>query len=172
MPCMEGMVMSGCVPADKQQTEQHQGPPEMQMAMRQTSPGHDMPAPELLKNVASRPAVSLEDFLKLGDANNPTIKEANAFVQQSQQQARQAALYPNPSIGYQGEQIRGGSYGGGEQGGFLGAIPVRMDLPGRGVDALVGQGPRIVAPAIRCGRGRCSSGIVRNGHVAGAPCVE
>jgi cobalt-zinc-cadmium efflux system outer membrane protein len=33
--------------------------------------------------------------------------------------ARQAGLYPNTSVGYQGEQIRGGSFGGGEQGGFV-----------------------------------------------------
>src|SRR5205823_8194629 len=51
--------------------------------------------------------------------NNPTLKQANAFVRRSQGQAHQAGLYPNPSVGYQGEQIRGGSYGGGEQGGFV-----------------------------------------------------
>jgi cobalt-zinc-cadmium efflux system outer membrane protein len=77
------------------------------------------PAPELLKEVTSRPAMSLTDFLKRGDANNPTIKQANALMRRSQQQARQAAFYPNPSVGYQGEQIRGGSFGGGEQGGFV-----------------------------------------------------
>jgi cobalt-zinc-cadmium efflux system outer membrane protein len=120
---MEGMVMPGCVPADKQQTKPQQGAAGMQMAMPQNSPDHDThatpPAPELLKEVASRPAMSLADFLKLGDANNPTLKQASALVQRSQQQARQAALYPNPSVGYQGEQIRGGSFGGGEQGGFV-----------------------------------------------------
>jgi cobalt-zinc-cadmium efflux system outer membrane protein len=134
---MEGMVMPGCVPADKRQTQQQQG--GMQMAMPQNSPGHDMhvtaPAPELLKEVASRPAMSLADFLKLGDANNPTIKQANALMQRSQQLARQAALYPNPSVGYQGEQIRGGSFGGGEQGGFVqqtvvlgGKLGLRRDI--------------------------------------------
>ncbi len=34
-------------------------------------------------------------------------------------QATQAGLYPNPAVGYQGEQIRGGSYNGGEQGAFV-----------------------------------------------------
>ncbi len=28
-------------------------------------------------------------------------------------------MYPNPTAGYEGDQIRGGSYGGGEQGGFV-----------------------------------------------------
>lgn len=81
--------------------------------------GSILPAPELLKEVAARPAMSLADFLELGDTNNPTLKQANALVQRSQQQARQAGLYPNPSLGYQGEQIRGGSFGGGEHGGFV-----------------------------------------------------
>src|SRR5258705_6364015 len=63
--------------------------------------------------------MALADFEVLADANNPTLKQANAFVRRSQEQARQARLYPNPSGGYQGEQIRGGSYGGGEQGGFV-----------------------------------------------------
>lgn len=109
MPCMEGMVMPGCIPTDKQQPKQSQQAPS----------GMTTPAPELLKEVAGRPAMSLSDFLKLGDADNPTLKQANEKVQRTQQQARQAALYPNPSIGYQGDQIRGGSYGGGEQGGFF-----------------------------------------------------
>jgi len=81
--------------------------------------GSNLPAPELLKDVATHPPMALADFEALADANNPTLKQANAFVRRSQEQARQARLYPNPSVGYQGEQIRGGSYGGGEQGGFV-----------------------------------------------------
>jgi outer membrane protein, heavy metal efflux system len=81
--------------------------------------GSNLPAPELLKDVAARTPMALAAFETLADANNPTLKQANAFVRRSQEQARQAGLYPNPSVGYQGEQIRGGSYGGGEQGGFV-----------------------------------------------------
>ena len=81
--------------------------------------GSNLPAPELLKDVAARTPMALADFEALADANNPTLKQANAFVHRSQEQARQAGLYPNPSVGYQGEQIRGGSYGSGEQGGFV-----------------------------------------------------
>ena len=81
--------------------------------------GSSLPAPELLKDVADRPAMALADFEALADTNNPTLKQANALVRKSQEQAQQAGLYPNPSVGYQGEQIRGGSYGSGEQGGFV-----------------------------------------------------
>jgi outer membrane protein, heavy metal efflux system len=81
--------------------------------------GSSLPAPELLNDVAARTPMRLADFETLADASNPTLKQANALVRRSQEQARQAGLYPNPSVGYQGEQIRGGSYGGGEQGGFV-----------------------------------------------------
>jgi cobalt-zinc-cadmium efflux system outer membrane protein len=145
MPCMEGMVMPGCPSTKEQQLKQQQvsgmqhdmgkmqmDPPQASQnpdthaAMTLQEPenpeqktGSNLPVPELLKEVASRPAMSLADFIQLGDKNNPTLKQANALVHRSQEQARQAGLYPNPAVGYQGEQIRGGSYGGGEQGGFV-----------------------------------------------------
>ena len=34
-------------------------------------------------------------------------------------QKLQAGLYPNPTVGHRGDEIRGGSYGGGEQGFFV-----------------------------------------------------
>jgi cobalt-zinc-cadmium efflux system outer membrane protein len=77
------------------------------------------PAPQLLEGVASRPPRKLEDFLAIADKNNPTLQQAAAMIRRSEAQAKQAALYPNPSVGYEGDQIRGGSYGGGEQGGFV-----------------------------------------------------
>jgi outer membrane protein, heavy metal efflux system len=133
MPCMKGMSMPGCPPASEGHDEgaaqemqygQHDmGTMQMGMPQEPENPEHrtgaNLPAPELLKDVASRPAMSLADFMQMADANNPTLRQANALVRRSQEQARQAGLYPNPSIGYQGEQIRGGSFGGGEQGGFV-----------------------------------------------------
>ena len=75
--------------------------------------------PDLLKEIAKRPPIGLDAFLSMADHGNPTLAQANALVRRSEQQARQAGLYPNPQVGYQGEQIRGGSYGGGEQGGYV-----------------------------------------------------
>jgi cobalt-zinc-cadmium efflux system outer membrane protein len=137
MHCMEGMTMPGCpLPAENPQsmpgmqpaqndTQQSQSPgthatmtlQEPENPEHQT--GSNLPAPDLLKDIATRPAMALADFESLADKNNPTLKQANALIRRSQEQARQAALYPNPSVGYQGEQIRGGSYGGGEQGGYV-----------------------------------------------------
>jgi cobalt-zinc-cadmium efflux system outer membrane protein len=150
-PCMAGMVMPGCAADGTRLSKQpQQAPGGSQLAKPQEAADaqvftsirasgeslqESLPMPELLRQVVSRPAMSLADFLKLGDANNPTLKQANEQVQRKQQLARQAALYPNPSIGYQGEQIRGGSYGGGEQGGFIqqtivlgGKLGLRRDI--------------------------------------------
>lgn len=81
--------------------------------------GSNLPAPDLLKDVVIRQPMALQEFLSVADKTNPTLAQANAFVRRSTAQARQAGLYPNPSIGYQGEQIRSGSYGGGEQGAYV-----------------------------------------------------
>src|SRR5712692_2542063 len=82
-------------------------------------PGSQAPVPELLTGAAQRPAMGLKDFEALAVANNPTLKEANALVRRSVGQAHQAGLYPNPSVGYLGEEIRGGSFGGGQNGAFI-----------------------------------------------------
>jgi outer membrane protein TolC len=76
-------------------------------------------APELLGELEGRPALGLADFLAMAEKQNPTLAQARAMVTASAGRAMQAGLYPNPSVGYQGEQIRGGTYGGGEQGGFV-----------------------------------------------------
>ncbi len=105
-------------------TSQHPMPqemPDMQMPGMEM-PGARMapqPAPHLPKEAAKRPPMSLKDFENLALANNPTLKQANDLVQTSEAQARQVGLYPNPTLGYQGSEIRGGSFGGGEQGAFV-----------------------------------------------------
>jgi cobalt-zinc-cadmium efflux system outer membrane protein len=94
--------------------------------------GSNLPAPELLKDVLARTPMVLADFEAFADANNPTLKQANAFVRRSQEQARQAGLCPNPSVGYQGEQFRGGCYGGGEQGETTPNTAISVSLLGPG----------------------------------------
>ncbi len=61
----------------------------------------------------------LEEFERMALASNPTIAQAQANVRVSAGLARQAGLYPNPTIGYYGDEIRGGYYSGGKQGGFI-----------------------------------------------------
>jgi cobalt-zinc-cadmium efflux system outer membrane protein len=77
------------------------------------------PIHDLLKDVTNRPAVELSQFEQFALSGNPTLQQASALVRQSAAEARQVGLPPNPSVGYQGEQLRGGQYGGGEQGAFV-----------------------------------------------------
>jgi len=51
--------------------------------------------------------------------NNPTFRQSTANIQAAEGRKKQSGLYPNPTVGYQGEQIRGGSFHGGEQGVFV-----------------------------------------------------
>jgi cobalt-zinc-cadmium efflux system outer membrane protein len=61
----------------------------------------------------------LEQLEQMAIEHNPTLKQAEAELRAAEARKRQAGLYPNPTVGYQGEQIRGGSFGGGEQGAFV-----------------------------------------------------
>lgn len=81
--------------------------------------GSNLPVPDLLAAAEAIPPMKLEDLERMALASNPTLKQAQANERSSVGLARQAGLWPNPSLGYQGEQIRGGSFHGGEQGGFV-----------------------------------------------------
>lgn len=104
-----------------QQAPQAQQTVPAQSSMPQQMPGMppNQPASQSLEEAGKRPAMSLKDFEGLALANNPTLRQANDSVARSAAQAQQAGLYPNPSVGYEGNEIRGGSFGGGEQGAFV-----------------------------------------------------
>ena len=104
--------------------------------------GEALPSPELLRDTMQRSPLTLQQFQDWAEAGSPTLKQAAAARESSEQEARQAALPPNPSIGYSGEHIRGGSYHGGEQGAFVqqtvvlgGKLHLRRDVYRREADA-------------------------------------
>jgi cobalt-zinc-cadmium efflux system outer membrane protein len=61
----------------------------------------------------------LEELERMALAGNPSLAQAQANGRAASAQVRQAGLYPNPTVGYYGDEIRGGYYGGGRQGGFV-----------------------------------------------------
>ena len=75
---------------------------------RSTSQGAAMSSP-----------LTLGQLEQIALTNNPTLAQANAEIRAASARKRQSGLYPNPTVGYEGEQIRGGSQGGGEQGFFV-----------------------------------------------------
>jgi len=79
-----------------------------------------MSAPSLGQTSASDPkTISLEELQEMALQHNPTLWQATANVRAAEGRKKQSGLYPNPTAGYVGEEIRGGSFRGGEQGFFV-----------------------------------------------------
>ena len=61
----------------------------------------------------------LEDLEQMALASNPTMAQVQANLRVAAGLTKQAGLYPNPTVGYYGDEIRGGYTRGGKQGGFV-----------------------------------------------------
>jgi cobalt-zinc-cadmium efflux system outer membrane protein len=68
---------------------------------------------------SGRKTITLEELQQMALQNNPTFRQSAANIRAAEGRKKQSGLYPNPTVGYQGEQIRGGSFHGGEQGVFV-----------------------------------------------------
>jgi outer membrane protein, heavy metal efflux system len=62
---------------------------------------------------------TLDDAQRIASESNPTLRQAEAQIRAAKARTQQAGLYPNPSLGYTGDEIRGGSNNGGKQGFFV-----------------------------------------------------
>jgi cobalt-zinc-cadmium efflux system outer membrane protein len=69
--------------------------------------------------VSEKKTITLEELQQMALQNNPTFRQSAANIQGAEGRKKQSGLYPDPTVGYQGEQIRGGSFHGGEQGFFV-----------------------------------------------------
>src|ERR1700757_4156642 len=69
--------------------------------------------------VSEQKTMTLEDLQRMALQKNPTFAQSAANIKAAEGRKKQSGLYPNPTVGYQGEQIRGGSFHGGEQGFFI-----------------------------------------------------
>jgi cobalt-zinc-cadmium efflux system outer membrane protein len=99
---------------------------EMKMPKQEQSHHMDMPAltaeyPRMgrAQERARGAIVTLEQVQKIAADSNPTLRQAEAEIRATKAREQQAGLYPNPTVGYTGDEIRGGSVGGGKQGFFL-----------------------------------------------------
>ena len=80
---------------------------------------HERPKKALDAAASRSEGMTLEELQQMALANNPTLGQAQAGVNAATGRTRQAGLWPNPTVGYVGEEIRGGSYGGGQHGVFI-----------------------------------------------------
>jgi cobalt-zinc-cadmium efflux system outer membrane protein len=131
-----GMVLIGYAAAQQPQPE-HQNPAPVQQPPQK--PMQDMPGmqkqadhamnmqtikpqfPRMGKaqEQAQGPLVSLLELQKVAAENNPTLRQAETEIRAAQARRQQSGLYPNPTVGYTGDEIRGGSIGGGKNGFFV-----------------------------------------------------
>ena len=83
----------------------------------QTAPHPHGPQTETRKQSMPAIVLRLEDLERMALDNNPTLKQAEARTGAAQGRLQQAGLYPNPTIGYAGDEIspgpviRGGEHG-------------------------------------------------------------
>jgi outer membrane protein, heavy metal efflux system len=79
---------------------------------------------------------TLDDAQRLAGDFNPTLRQAEAEIRAARSRQQQAGLYPNPTLGYTGDEIRGGSINGGKQGFFVEQSIVTAGKLGKSRDVL------------------------------------
>ncbi len=107
-------------PAQKDDMQNMPGMQEQarhQMNMRTVKP--QFPRMGKAQEEAHAPLVTLSELQKIAMENNPTLRQAEQEIRASQARRQQSGLYPNPTVGYTGDEIRGGSIGGGKNGFFV-----------------------------------------------------
>jgi cobalt-zinc-cadmium efflux system outer membrane protein len=76
--------------------------------------------PRMGRSQENAPALfTLDSAQRMTAETNPTLRQAEDQIRASKARQHQAGLYPNPTVGYVGDEIRGGSVGGGKQGFFV-----------------------------------------------------
>src|SRR6266704_2775854 len=115
---------------------EHQVPPQkttqkdsmQQMPGMQERAGHQMnmetvkpqfPRMGKAQEEAKGPLLSLSSIQQIAREGNPTVRQAEVEIHAAKARQQQSGLYPNPTVGYTGDEIRGGSVGGGKQGFFV-----------------------------------------------------
>src|SRR3989475_1729692 len=104
------------------------GAPAQEMQMPQQVQHHQMNIPVVKpeyprmgraqENVKGA-LITLEQVQKIANESNPTLRQAEAEIRAAKARQQQSGLYPNPTVAYTGDEIRGGSVGGGKQGFFV-----------------------------------------------------
>ncbi len=82
-------------------------------------PSADLPRLGKAQEAPDAPLIELIELEQLAFANNPTLAQADAEIRTGEARKLQTGLYPNPTAGYVGEEIRGDSLGGGQHGFFV-----------------------------------------------------
>lgn len=144
---MEMNPPAGQAPSSQQQTppkppDPMQGMEHMQHMGRMAVVKPEFPRLGKSQENPPAPLIQLNELEQMAMGNNPTLAQAEAEIRASKARQLQSGLYPNPRAGYTGEEIRGGSFGGGQQGFFVSQTLVTAGKLGRN-RKITGQDVRI-----------------------------
>ena len=93
--------------------------PEQHHQMEMTTVKAEYPRMGRAQENAKGALMTLEQVQKIATDSNPTLRQAEAEIRAAKARQQQAGLYPNPTVAYTGDEIRGGSVGGGKQGFYV-----------------------------------------------------
>ena len=111
---MAGMLAATARAQEMQMPKQEQ---HQQMQMAVVKP--EYPRMGRAQEGAKGALVTLQQVQKIASESNPTLRQAEAEIRAAKARQQQSGLYPNPIVAYTGDEIRGGSVGGGNQGFFV-----------------------------------------------------
>ena len=111
---MAGMLAATARAQEMQMPKQEQ---HQQMQMAVVKP--EYPRMGRAQEGAKGALVTLQQVQKIASESNPTLRQAEAEIRAAKARQQQSGLYPNPTVAYTGDEIRGGSVGGGKQGFFV-----------------------------------------------------
>src|SRR5260370_11070768 len=113
------MIASVLAAAGAARDEEMQMPKQEQHQHMETPPVKpEYPRMGRAQEHAQGTLVTLEQAQKIANESNPTLRQAEAEIRAAKARQQQSGLYPNPTAGDTGEESRGGSVRGGEQGFF------------------------------------------------------
>ena len=114
------MMIAGVLATGVARAQEMQMPKQEQhhpMQMRLVKP--EYPRMGRAQESAKGGLFTLQQAEKIAGESNPTLRQAEAEIRAVKARQQQAGLYPNPTVAYTGDEIRGGSVGGGKQGFFV-----------------------------------------------------
>jgi cobalt-zinc-cadmium efflux system outer membrane protein len=109
------LLAAGAVRAQEMQMSKQDAHSHMESAMAKA----EYPRMGRAQENAKDALVTLAQVQKIAGESNPTLRQAEAEIRAAKARQQQAGLYPNPTVAYTGDEIRGGSVGGGKQGFFV-----------------------------------------------------
>jgi cobalt-zinc-cadmium efflux system outer membrane protein len=121
--CLSRILVAVLLSCAALSAQQQPSMPGMQMQHEHREEKSALEFPRLGRAQTKSPGTAelftLERALDTARQSNPTLRQAEAGIRAARARAQQAALYPNPTVGYSGDEIRGGESHGGKQGFFV-----------------------------------------------------